>query len=166
MITDDDDGGEKLLTMIADSTDQEEERRRRIELEHMRRTLLPGTVLLYHEVCADTASWLSLALSDAVEKYVDDESAVAPTEFLKRHLDPAADDIHSPMSPRYWTQKALQVADLTQSDEYGVHRAFSTANHKALMAKLVTTQVLDMKYSTVDAYYRNQHRRRQQQQQQ
>jgi len=139
--------------MVAGAAESEQRRHR--ELDQLRRTMLPDTVLLYHDICFETALWLSKALDDAVEKF-GDEHQIVPMAFLEKHLDPSADDKESPMAPRYWTQKALQVAELTQSDEYGIHKAFSTANHKDLMNKLVETRVADLKFSTLDAYLRKQ----------
>ena len=139
---------------IVNGIDRNVEKRRRDELNQIRRLCLPLTVLLYHDVCVQTASWLAFALNDAVEQY---EACVAEdeqcnTRGLMGHLDPGAsgdDSSASPMTPWFWTQKALQVAVMADGGEYAVRQALTAKDYKDILQRLADTTVADLKYKAV-----------------
>jgi hypothetical protein len=138
---------EPVSGMDADDTEQ----RRRDELNQIRRQYLPPTVLLYHDVCVQTAKWMALALNDAVEQYETFLSGDEPDNaytIMLQHLDPGVGGATSPMLPRFWTQKALQVAVMADSGEYTIRQALTVDHHKEILRRLAETTVLDLQYQS------------------
>jgi hypothetical protein len=133
----------------------EEEIIRRRELQDLRSRLLPEIVMLYESVCTATASWMSKSLDDTVEQLGSDKTS--PDDVI-RQLDEtltlpntpteevANSSTLSPISPRYWTQKALELAQICASDTYGIRSAFGAEDYKDLMSRLAEAAVSDMLY--------------------
>lgn len=132
----------------------------RQELERLRQELLPETVMMYHDVCAGTADWMSTSMKDAMECLGSDLSCPDVIRYIvgeAEHKDnlPAstsgtADGLYkewSPLTPWYWTQQALKLPMLVENDVYNVRSAYDTASYKNLVAQLAETAVLDLKYS-------------------
>jgi hypothetical protein len=122
--------------------------RRRQELEQLRKKLLPNVVLRYHDVCVETAAWMAMALDDAVERMGESVEQYHVLKQIEESLGGEVADQPSPISPRFWTQCAMELAQTTVSDTYCIRSAFRTSDFKDLMAKLAETAVSDMMYAT------------------
>jgi len=114
---------------------------RRAELDKLRKKLLPDTVMLYHGVCVETAAWLSKSLDDAIAKL---GGSMEGKDMLKQISESSSSSTESPISPRYWTQKALAVAQNIESEAFCIKSAFSTADCKELLSRLAETAVTDL----------------------
>jgi hypothetical protein len=122
--------------------------RRRQELEHLRKKLLPNVVLRYHDICVETAAWMAMALDDAVERMGENAERNHVLKQIEESLGGEVADQTSPISPRFWTQRAMELAQTTVSDSYCIRSAFRTSDFKDLMAKLAETTVSDIMYAT------------------
>jgi Nuclear pore protein 84 / 107 len=128
--------------------DDPSEEQRRTELDTIRRKLLPKTVLLYHSVCMQTAAWISESLNDTAEQL----GNISSMDALRHIDDSAAVDNEfvatlSPASPRFWTQKALGLAEITESATYNIKAVFRPYDYKILAGLLAETTVLDLTYA-------------------
>ena len=131
------DGGDEDVSCAVDSSD--EGRQRKAEIQALRSRLLPHAVKLLHQVCEDTAGWMWSSLLDASP-----ELGSTPKEVLDALNDAGQS---SPLSPRYWTQKALNVAEIVSSDEYLVLQAFGAAELKEMLARMSDIALSDLMYS-------------------
>lgn len=124
-----------------------EEMIRRDELNQLRCTLLPMTVMNYNDVCAGTATWMNKSLNDVYDKF---HGSMTIQDALRQIDEGGSSEVCSdlsPISPRYWTQKALEVSAMTENDTYMIRSAFHTASYQTLIAQLAETVVLDMMYA-------------------
>ena len=131
--------------------DEKEGMQRKEEIKALRSRLLPNAVELLHRVCSETASWMWNSLLQALPELgstpqevleaLDDTSAPSSSG------DKVAEKASSPLSPRYWTQKALGVAESVASDEYLILDAYSAAELKELLARMSEIAVNSMMYS-------------------
>lgn len=115
---------------------------RRGELQALRVKLLPDVVMLYHEVCTETASWMSSSLDDGLAKLG------GTSESVLKLLDESKVMASSPLSPLYWTHEALELAGLVATDTYGINSACGNAELKNLMSNMAEAAVASMLYST------------------
>jgi hypothetical protein len=56
------------------------------------------------------------------------------------------EDVSSPVAPRYWTERALELAEMTVNETYNVKSAFRIAEYKTLLSLLAETTVVDCMY--------------------
>jgi hypothetical protein len=105
----------------------EEERKRRRDLEEIQSRYLTLAVNLYHEVCEDTASWLSRILDDA-------SNIMSRIQALESLKDPR-------YQPDVWYQHALDLAIILADDRYGIHKAVGVNALKDILGKLAETAV-------------------------
>jgi Nuclear pore protein 84 / 107 len=119
---------------------------RQKELEQLRKTFLPYIATTYHEVCVGTAEWMSKSLDDAAETL--DVTAYQAVHEIddSLNLDQTKSTLKSPVAPRFWTQKALKVADMIENETYKVGSAFRSSDYQQLLSYLAETAVLDFKY--------------------
>jgi Nuclear pore protein 84 / 107 len=117
---------------------------RRKELDQLHSELLPRTVMMYHVVCVGTASWMSKSLDDAAEALV--LSAKDAAQEIAESSSTNTQAVTSPIVPRFWTQKALQLAEMVENDIYKVRSAFCTTDYKLLLNQLAETAVSDRIY--------------------
>jgi len=113
---------------------------RKIQMETLRSRLLPHTVKLLHDVCEGTAEWMWTMLLDGTPNL-----GASPKEVLDA-LDNASGSSCS-LSPRYWMERALDVAEVVSSDEYLTLSAFRAAELKELMKRFSDIAVVKLMYS-------------------
>jgi hypothetical protein len=121
--------------------DDESDMARRGELQALRVKLLPDVVMLYHEVCTETARWMSISLDDGVAR------VGGTTESVLKLLDESKVMASSPLSPLYWTHQALELAGLVATDTYGISSACGTTELEDLMSKMAEATIASMLYS-------------------
>ena len=115
---------------------------RRKELDQLHSDLLPHIVFMYHDVCVGTALWMSKSLDDTAEAL-----NVAAKDAVREIDETWTDEIaSSPVAPRYWTQRALELAEMTMKETYNVKSAFRTADYKSLLSRLAETTAVDCMY--------------------
>lgn len=106
--------------------DPEEETRRQ-EISDLRSHHLVMIVGLYHQVCEETASWMSRSLDDA------GAANLARQEIM---------DIFDPeVAPSFWYQKALDLATLVAAEQYKISTAFTAVDLQDFLSKLAETAV-------------------------
>jgi len=111
-----------------------DEKDRRRELGEIRGRYLALAVNLYHQVCEDTALWMSRSLDDATSVQPDRKTTL---ESLK---DPR-------YSPSHWYEHALDLAILVAKDENGLHKNFSNVDLQEFLSKLAETAVSKLMHS-------------------
>jgi hypothetical protein len=131
-----------LLTEDEDIIHGDEDMTRRSELEALRVKLLPDVVMLYHEVCTESARWMSISLDDGVAR------VGGTTESVLNLLDESKVMASSPLSPQYWTHQALELAGLVATDTYGISSACGNVVLEDLMSKMAEATIASMLYST------------------
>ncbi|CAB9502683.1 nuclear pore complex protein [Seminavis robusta] len=122
---------------------------RRQEIRALRSRMLPYAVKLYTEVCQETALWMWNSLLDGSP--VLGSSPKEVLEALDQNASMDGDDIAStvpPISPRYWTHDALELAEIVSSDEFLVAEAFGAADLKEMLNKLSDISLEDLTYTT------------------
>ena len=85
---------------------------------------------LYHQVCEETATWLSKSLHEANDFSLSREQVL--------HKLRSMDALHT---PEYWYQHALDLANLVASDNNEIRKAFPPADLQELISKLAETAV-------------------------
>jgi hypothetical protein len=122
----------------------------RNELDQLRNQLLPNIVFMYHDICTETALWMSKSLDDAAELL-----HLSPNTTI-REIDDTKSDMNipvdvSPISPRYRTLTVLELAEITMNDKFDIHSAFRTNDYKFLLSQLAeTTTLWDWMYRYVE----------------
>ena len=136
-------GGWLSLEGDVDGGDNEEYARKD-EIARIRSRHLVLAVNLYHQVCEDTASWISRSYDDA-------ESIGMARDQVLSMLDsdvPAQDSkkagAKSSFSPKCWYQRALNLSTLVAMDSYGIYKAFSPGDLKDLLSKIAETAVAEL----------------------
>jgi len=112
------------------------------ELLTLRGKLLPYAVMNYYEICKETARWMSYSLNDAVERLGGGDARA-----MLSALDEACDGANTPLSPRFWTQQALDLAQSVVSDNYNVKATFSPEALQVLLAKFAEATIDDLDFS-------------------
>jgi hypothetical protein len=116
-----------------------EEKLRQEDITKVRSRHLVLAVSLYHQVCEETASWISRSLDDAAAVSLT-RKQVLP--MLDPHNgDESGDSLMSSFSTAFWYHHALDLASLVASDSHGIYKAFSPADLEDLMAKFAETSV-------------------------
>ena len=109
------------------------------ELLTLRGKLLPYAVMNYYEICNETAKWMSKSLNDAVDRLGGGDARA-----MLSALDEACDGANTPLSPRFWTQQALDLAQSVVSDKYNVKATFSSEALQVLLAKFAEATIDDL----------------------
>jgi hypothetical protein len=122
-----------------DNSDQGMQRKH--EIFALRTRLLPHAVKLMHQVCEETAAWMWASLLDG-------SPALGTTakEVLEA-LDDGTGTGRSPLSPKYWTQQALNLAETISSDEFVILKAFGSAELKEMLAKMSDIALSNLMYA-------------------
>ena len=107
-----------------------EELQRKVDIEAIRSRHLVLAANLYHQVCEETATWLSKSLHEASDFSLSREQVL--------HKLRSTDAVHT---PEYWYQQSLDLANLVASDAYGIGKAFPQSDLKELITKLAETAV-------------------------
>lgn len=105
----------------------EEQRQRLRDMKDIQSRYLALAVNLYHQVCEETALWLSRCLDNALH-------IMTRSQALESLKDPL-------FQPDLWYQNALNLAVVVADDRYGVHHAIGANALKELLAKLAETAV-------------------------
>ena len=126
---DEDDHQESSPAAMAQFEDPEE-LQRKVDLEAIRSRHLVLAANLYHQVCEETATWLSKSLHEASDFSLSQEQVL--------HKLRSTGAVHT---PEYWYQHALDLANLVASDAYGIGKAFPPSDLKELISKLAETAV-------------------------
>jgi len=116
-----------------DLADKEEQKRQR-DTEKIRSRHLVLAVNLYHQVCEETASWLSRSVNDTENIHLPRD------EVLHLLQEPSSGSNISP-TPTFWYQHALDLATLVASDTNGISKAFPPNDLKDLLTKLAETAI-------------------------
>jgi hypothetical protein len=114
---------EDIDSMVVDDEGQ----KRRKDMQTIRSRYLVLAVNLYHQVCEETASWMSRSLDDAMHIMTRDEA-------LKSLQDKS-------YQPDVWYQNAMDLAIVIADDRYGIHKALGPNALKDILAKLAETAV-------------------------
>jgi hypothetical protein len=126
---------------IVQGEGDESDMARRGELQALRVKLLPDVVMLYHEVCTETARWMSISLDDGVAR------VGGTTDSVFKLLDESKRMASSPLSPLYWTHQALELAGLVATDTYGISSSCGVTDLEDLMSKMAEATIASMLYS-------------------
>lgn len=105
----------------------DEEQKRRKDMQVIRSRYLVLAVNLYHQVCEETALWMSRSLDDAMHIMTRDEA-------LKSLQDRS-------YQPDVWYQYALELAIVIADDRYGIQKALGPNALKDIVTKLAETAV-------------------------
>ncbi len=127
---DEDEDDEGTAVALADSEEQE----RRVSIKKIRSRHLVLATNLYHQVCEETATWLSKSLHESQELSLSREEVLHKLRF-------GSDDVVLLHTPEYWYGHALDLATLVASDKHGIYKAFPPADLKELITKLGETAV-------------------------
>jgi hypothetical protein len=137
----DNDNDDNNMDMV-DNRDPETKTRHR-EIKEIRARYLVLAVNLYHQVCEETASWMSRSLDDASTVHMSPKQAallLSPKQAAPLSPPPYCDYY----APSYWYQEALELATLVADDRHGIHKAAFRSNTIELqefLAKLAETAV-------------------------
>jgi nuclear pore complex protein Nup107 len=115
----------------------DEARQRCRELVDLQARYLPRAVFFFHNVCSETATWMADSLDDAVP--------VLGKKALFT-LDSASELASSPLSPHYWIQHAMSLAETVAAEENGICDTFSEDDTKHFCALMAESEVLDLQY--------------------
>ena len=116
----------------------EEEQNRQRDIEKIRSRHLVLAVNLYHEVCEETASWLSRSLNDTENIHLPREEVLILLQ--KSNASNSTDTDISP-TPAFWYQHALDLATLVASDKNCISKAYSPSDLKDFISKLAETSI-------------------------
>ena len=143
---------ERMAISIEDLNNMDMERRRRNqEISVIRKRYLVLAVNFYHQVCEETAAWMSRSLDD-------DQGVpmVVPEGMTRRRMalqtlwgrqsgesQASSTDLSTvPLSPSYWYQHALDLAVLVANDdEHRINQAFGALELHEFLSKLAETGV-------------------------
>jgi hypothetical protein len=127
----------------ADMDATAEEQQRRADIQAIRSRHLVLAANLYHQVCEETAAWLSRSLHEAEDFHLSREEVLHKLRFGSSNNNVNMDEGESPGShtPDYWYQHALDLATLVASDKHGIHKAFPPIDLQELITKLGETAV-------------------------
>lgn len=132
-----------LYTDDEDDIDGMEDKGRRQDMNKIRVKVLPDCVMQYYDICMETANWMERSLVDATEQLdTDFDEAISLLDDQGHHSD------RSPMSPKFWTNEAIKLAELLSSDQYAIQSSFGTSDLKELLRKLADAAAKDLFYST------------------
>lgn len=120
--------------------DDEEEQKRQQDIERIRSRHLVLAVNLYHQVCEETAMWLSRSLSDIENIHLPRKEVL---QLLQQHDDPGNT---ISFTPSIWHQKALDLATVVASDAHGISKAYPPNDLRDLLAKLGETAISKLMY--------------------
>lgn len=120
----------------------EEGIQRKQEIQALRSRLLPHAVKLFHKVCEESAAWMWASLLDGIPLLGSN-----PKEVLEALVNDGAANEQSPLSPRYWTQEALNITETISSEEYLILRAFDSGDLKEVLTKMSDIALIDLIYS-------------------
>jgi Nuclear pore protein 84 / 107 len=95
-------------------------------------------VNLYHQVCKDTASWISRSLDDAGNVGASRDQALA---WMVSQGDDGKSVSFSSFSPDYWYQQALDLASLIADDTFGIYKAFAPVDLMDFLSIIEETAV-------------------------
>jgi hypothetical protein len=116
----------------------DEARRRCRDLVDLQARYLPRAVFLYHNVCSETATWMAHSLDDAFP-------VLGKKALFK--LDSASELASSPLSPHYWIQHAMALAETVAAEENGISDTFSKDDAKHFCSLMAESEVLDLQYN-------------------
>ena len=104
----------------------DEERQRHRDMKTIQSRYLVLAVNLYHQVCEETALWMSRSLDNSL--HMTREQAL---ETLQE----------SAYQPDMWYQYALDLAIVIADDRHGIHKALGPNDLKDILGKLAETEV-------------------------
>ncbi len=117
--------------------DTEEQKRRKDMVDIQSRYLILA-VNLYHQLCEETASWLSCSLDDVAH-------IMTREEALQSLQDKS-------YQPYLWHQYALDLAIVIADDRYGIHKALGPNALKDMLAKLAETAVAKLMSTSMHSH--------------
>jgi len=133
------------IDMDIDMDATAEEQQRRADIQAIRSRHLVLAANLYHQVCEETAAWLSRSLHEAEDFHLSREEVLHKLRFggSNNNNNGMGEGGERPGShtPEYWYQHALDLATLVASDKHGIHKAFPPIDLQELITKLGETAV-------------------------
>jgi hypothetical protein len=111
-----------------------EDKTRQQEIAEIRSRYLVIAVDLYHQVCEETAVYMSHNLDDAPENQ-------SRQQALAVLAGPDSSLEESPLAPAYWYHHALELAAIVAHDAHGIHKAFGSLELQEFLSKLAETAV-------------------------
>ena len=137
--------GEEMVVSNTNSYYIEEERRRRNgEISDIRKRYLVLAVNFYHQVCEETAAWMSRSLDDnhGIPILVGPGQSRRRVALAKISNSNEIDLSAIPLCPSYWYQHALDLATLVANDEeHKILQAFGSSELQEFLSKLAETAV-------------------------
>jgi hypothetical protein len=135
-------GGWLSLEGDHEASNDNEEYARKEEIARIRSRHLVLAVNLYHQVCEDTASWMSRSYDDAESVGLARDQVLS---MLDSDVCTAGSDDYtwtkSSFSPKFWYQHAMNLSTLVAMDSYGIYKAFPPGDLKDLLSKIAETAV-------------------------
>jgi hypothetical protein len=138
---------------VASAGGDPEEQQRHSDILKIRSRHLVLAANLYHQVCEETAAWLSRSLHEAEDFHLPKEEVLQRLQFGSSRSSLVAvgggnsssssssSGGSSHATPEYWYKHALDLAVLVASDKHGIHKAFPSADLQELITKLGETAV-------------------------
>jgi len=141
LLINDDDEVPSPSTTIAGVADGEEQKRRS-DIRKIRSRHLVLATSLYHQVCEETASWLSRSLNEAENFHLSREEVLQRLQSSHTGSSSVGGNCAGlQQTPQYWFQHALDLATLVSSDQHGIYKAFPRADLQELITKIGETAV-------------------------
>eukprot|EP00531_Pseudo-nitzschia_arenysensis_P017160 CAMPEP_0116140556 /NCGR_PEP_ID=MMETSP0329-20121206/13915_1 /TAXON_ID=697910 /ORGANISM="Pseudo-nitzschia arenysensis, Strain B593" /LENGTH=1141 /DNA_ID=CAMNT_0003635687 /DNA_START=75 /DNA_END=3500 /DNA_ORIENTATION=+ len=141
---DDEANAANAATTIAAQGDSEE-LERKVSIRTIRSRHLVLATNLYHQVCEETAAWLSKSLHEAQDLNMSRDEILHKLRSTVVVGTAAAAGLNnndtSKNTPEYWYQHSLDLATLVASDKHGIYKAFPPSDLKELISKLGETAV-------------------------
>ncbi|KAL3921809.1 MAG: hypothetical protein SGILL_002553 [Bacillariaceae sp.] len=134
------DGDDETVDLTVAASDNEEYTRKE-EIARIRSRHLVLAVNLYHQVCEDTASWISRSYDEAESVGVARDQVLF---MLDGDVQTESGAAESSFSPKFWYQCALNLSTLVAMDSYGIYKAFSPDDLKDLLSKIAETAVAEL----------------------
>jgi hypothetical protein len=132
------DGSDSVMSLV----DNNEERRRRNEMNAIRSRHMVLAVSLYHQVCEETAMWISRNFDEGGSVGLSREKVLP---FLDSDLSSSdKDPTVSNFSTNYWYQHAKDLSTIVASDNYGIYTVFTPGELMDLLTKIAETAVSEL----------------------
>ncbi|KAL3940685.1 MAG: hypothetical protein SGARI_000876, partial [Bacillariaceae sp.] len=138
-----DSGDDSVDFSIGDSDNEESARIEEIKKIRTRHLVL--AVNLYHQVCRDTASWISCSYDDSASVGLARDQVLSMLDSDVAAADAEAPAVKSFSSPKFWYQHAMQLTTLVANDSFRIYDAFhDSGDLKDLLSKIAETAVAEL----------------------
>lgn len=139
-MADDDSNADSNAMVVRDSNDG-------FERNQLRSKILPKVVMSYYKLCADTATWMSESLNDAMERLGGKSHSTILMTLDDSYS--SSGSAQSALAPWYWTAHALDLADTIVSETYDILPACDVVALKQIAEKASEIAVDHLMYESV-----------------